>query len=82
MTEILVYTYTCIPILDESHTILTVSDSSRKVVNMNAFTNPFNLYLQSFDVIEKEIMNGQKLQGPHTLYQVYKILKENELTDR
>ncbi|CAB4015123.1 glycerol-3-phosphate dehydrogenase [NAD(+)], cytoplasmic-like isoform X2 [Paramuricea clavata] len=36
---------------------------------------------KSFEVIEKEILNGQKLQGPHTLHALYKILKENELTE-
>lgn len=36
---------------------------------------------KNFDDIEKEYLNGQKLQGPHTLQELYKILKKHELTD-
>jgi len=31
---------------------------------------------KSFEELEKEMLNGQKLQGPHTAYQAYGVLKE------
>ncbi|EDO37395.1 predicted protein [Nematostella vectensis] len=36
---------------------------------------------KSFDQVEQEILGGQKLQGPHTAYEVYQVLKENNLTE-
>ncbi|XP_020916947.1 glycerol-3-phosphate dehydrogenase [NAD(+)], cytoplasmic isoform X2 [Exaiptasia diaphana] len=36
---------------------------------------------KTFDQVEQEVLGGQKLQGPHTAYEVYQVLKENNLTD-
>lgn len=37
---------------------------------------------KSFEELEKEMLNGQKLQGPHTALQVYKILQEKGVEHR
>ncbi|XP_052028358.1 glycerol-3-phosphate dehydrogenase 1-like protein [Apodemus sylvaticus] len=37
---------------------------------------------KSFDELEKEILKGQKLQGPHTCALVYRILKQKGLLDK
>ena len=34
------------------------------------------------DVLEDEMLNGQKLQGPHTAYQVYLLLKDKKMEDQ
>ena len=35
--------------------------------------------IQTFEEVEQYILGGQKLQGPHTVYEVYHLLKENDL---
>lgn len=37
---------------------------------------------KSVEELEKEMLKGQKLQGPHTSAQVYRILKQNGLLDK
>lgn len=37
--------------------------------------------LQSLEVLERELLNGQKLQGPQTAQEVNAYLKERNLTD-
>ena len=38
--------------------------------------------MQSFDVLEEELLNGQKLQGPLTAKEVHDILqKENKMDE-
>ncbi|XP_078375974.1 glycerol-3-phosphate dehydrogenase [NAD(+)], cytoplasmic-like isoform X1 [Oculina patagonica] len=36
---------------------------------------------KTFEEVEMYILGGQKLQGPHTVYEVYHLLKENDLLD-
>ncbi|XP_074623054.1 glycerol-3-phosphate dehydrogenase [NAD(+)], cytoplasmic-like isoform X1 [Acropora palmata] len=36
---------------------------------------------KTFEEVEQYILGGQKLQGPHTVYEVYHLLKENNLLD-
>ena len=36
---------------------------------------------KSIEELEKEMLKGQKLQGPHTSAQVYRILKQKGLLD-
>lgn len=33
----------------------------------------------NFNEVEEKILGGQKLQGPHVAYEVYQLLKENEI---
>ena len=43
------------------------------------FISSFSFFLfleQSIDVLEAEMLNGQKLQGPHTAHQLNIILKK------
>ena len=44
--------------------------------NLNFFVN-----LKTFEEVEQYMLGGQKLQGPHTVYEVYHLLKENDLLD-
>ncbi|XP_067891263.1 glycerol-3-phosphate dehydrogenase [NAD(+)], cytoplasmic-like [Heterodontus francisci] len=37
---------------------------------------------KSIEVLEKEMLNGQKLQGPQTSAEVYKVLKQKNLVDK
>ncbi|MBN3307400.1 GPDA dehydrogenase, partial [Amia calva] len=37
---------------------------------------------KSIEELEKEMLNGQKLQGPQTSAEVYKILKQRDMTDK
>lgn len=37
---------------------------------------------QSIEELEKEMLNGQKLQGPATAAEVYLILKHKKLIDK
>lgn len=37
---------------------------------------------QTIEELEKEMLNGQKLQGPQTSAEVYRILKQKELLDK
>lgn len=37
---------------------------------------------QSIEELEKEMLNGQKLQGPLTSAEVYHILKQKNLADK
>lgn len=37
---------------------------------------------QTIEELEKELLNGQKLQGPQTSAEVYRILKQKELLDK
>ena len=41
---------------------------------MSWFSLP--LLIQSIDVLEAEMLNGQKLQGPHTAHELSTILKK------
>ncbi|XP_058948288.2 glycerol-3-phosphate dehydrogenase [NAD(+)], cytoplasmic-like isoform X1 [Pocillopora verrucosa] len=34
---------------------------------------------KTFEEVEQYILGGQKLQGPHTVYEVYHLLKDNDL---
>ncbi|KAM7447717.1 glycerol-3-phosphate dehydrogenase [Porites harrisoni] len=36
---------------------------------------------KTFEEVEQYMLGGQKLQGPHTVYEVYHLLKENDLLD-
>ncbi|XP_074157577.1 glycerol-3-phosphate dehydrogenase [NAD(+)], cytoplasmic-like [Sminthopsis crassicaudata] len=49
---------------------------SRKVAEALAQTG------KSIEELEKEILNGQKLQGPATVREVYKILKKKNMDDK
>ena len=40
------------------------------------------LLLQSIEELEKEMLNGQKLQGPETAREVNLMLKAKNMTDR
>ena len=40
-----------------------------------------NNLFQTFKEVEVEILGGQMLQGPHTAYEVYQLLKENNIED-
>lgn len=37
---------------------------------------------QTIEELEKEMLNGQKLQGPQTSAEVYRILKQKGLLDK
>lgn len=37
---------------------------------------------RTFDQVEQELLGGQKLQGPHTAFEVYKVLKEHNLREK
>ena len=37
---------------------------------------------QSITELEAEMLNGQKLQGPQTSAEVYKILKKRDMADK
>lgn len=37
---------------------------------------------QTIEELEKEMLNGQKLQGPQTSAEVYRILKQKNLLDK
>lgn len=37
---------------------------------------------KTLEELEKEMLNGQKLQGPQTSAEVYRILQQKGLTDR
>lgn len=39
-------------------------------------------HCQSIEELEKEMLNGQKLQGPATSAEVYHILKQKSLVDK
>ena len=39
----------------------------------------YMILIQTFEEVEQYILGGQKLQGPHTVYEVYHLLKENDL---
>ena len=39
----------------------------------------FLSFIQSLEELEGEMLNGQKLQGPHTAFQVYQLLKEKHI---
>lgn len=39
-------------------------------------------FFQSIEELEKEMLNGQKLQGPLTSAEVYHILKQKGLVDK
>ena len=41
----------------------------------------FVVNLKTFEEVEQYMLGGQKLQGPHTVYEVYHLLKENDLLD-
>lgn len=41
----------------------------------------FVCFLQSIEELEKEMLNGQKLQGPATAAEVHLILKNKNLVD-
>ena len=54
---------------------------------MSFFSNLIILYTivcfaQSIEDLEKEMLNGQKLQGPATAAEVYLILKHKNLVDK
>lgn len=38
--------------------------------------------LQSIEELEKEMLNGQKLQGPETAEEVFTMLKNKNMLDR
>lgn len=40
------------------------------------------LVLQSIAELEAEMLNGQKLQGPQTSAEVYKILQKNDMINK
>lgn len=40
------------------------------------------IFSQSIEELEKEMLNGQKLQGPATSAEVYHILKQKGLVDK
>lgn len=42
----------------------------------------FILSSQTIEELEKELLNGQKLQGPQTSAEVYRILKQKGLLDK
>ena len=41
----------------------------------------FVVNLKTFEEVEQYMLGGQKLQGPHTVYEVYHLLNENDLLD-
>lgn len=41
-----------------------------------------SLASQTIEELEKELLNGQKLQGPQTSAEVYRILKQKGLLDK
>ena len=48
--------------------------------------NPINCDIfflnQTIEELEKEMLNGQKLQGPQTAFEVHQMLKSKNLLDR
>ena len=44
-------------------------------------TYSFFPFLKTFEEVEQYVLGGQKLQGPHTVYEVFQLLKENSLQD-
>lgn len=42
----------------------------------------FLYMLQSIEELEKEMLNGQKLQGPHTAEEVSYMLKNKNMVER
>lgn len=40
------------------------------------------LLMQSIAELEAEMLNGQKLQGPQTSAEVYKILKKRDMVNK
>ena len=49
--------------------------------------NPINcdfffFFNQTIEELEKEMLNGQKLQGPQTAFEVHQMLKSKNLLDR
>lgn len=41
-----------------------------------------SILFQSLEELEKEMLNGQKLQGPATAAEVHTILKNKDLLDK
>lgn len=46
------------------------------------YTSACHVSSQSIEELEKEMLNGQKLQGPATAAEVYLILKHKKLIDK
>ena len=42
----------------------------------------FSISIQSIEVLEKEMLNGQKLQGPPTAAEVNYMLKSKQMEDK
>lgn len=61
-----------------SPTPLKISDSL--VFTIGFF--PPSFVFKTIEELEKEMLNGQKLQGPQTSAEVYRILKQKGLIDK
>lgn len=50
--------------------------------NDQSNSNPNVSFLQSIEELEKEMLNGQKLQGPPTAAEVNAMLKEKDMEEK
>ena len=48
-------------------------------ISAQILTHIFSVFDKTFEEVEQYILGGQKLQGPHTVYEVYHLLKDNDL---
>ena len=63
---------------------IELNSKSVSVVSKQCWVHPnlcFVVNLKTFEEVEQYMLGGQKLQGPHTVYEVYHLLKENDLLD-
>ena len=67
-----------------NRSFVKLNSKSLPLVSNQCWVHPnlcFFVILKTFEEVEQYMLGGQKLQGPHTVYEVYHLLKENDLLD-